>query len=72
MQQLLAEQVAVITGGARGIGLGIGSALAEAGARVVLADLDEAAATAAAATLRDNGLAAEGPIAPPSSRSPRM
>ena len=42
MQQLLAEQVAVITGGARGIGLGIGSALAEAGARVVLADLDEA------------------------------
>ena len=60
MHLLLAEQVAVITGGARGIGLGIGSALAEAGARVVLADLDEAAATAAAATLRDGGLAAEG------------
>lgn len=60
MQQLLAEQVAVITGGARGIGLGIGSALADAGARVVLVDLDEAAATAAAASLRDDGLAAEG------------
>jgi len=60
VQQLLAEQVAVITGGARGIGLGIGSALAEAGARVVLADVDEAAAAAAAATLREGGLAAEG------------
>ncbi len=60
MQQLLAEQVAVITGGARGIGLGIGSALAEAGARIVLADVDEAAAAAAAATLREGGLAAEG------------
>jgi 3-oxoacyl-[acyl-carrier protein] reductase len=60
VQQLLAEQVAIITGGARGIGLGIGSALAEAGARVVLADLDEAAATSAAATLREGGHAAEG------------
>ena len=45
MQQLLAEQVAVITGAARGIGRGIASVLAEEGARVVIADLDEAAAS---------------------------
>ncbi len=33
-------QTAVVTGGARGIGLAIATALAEAGARVVIADLD--------------------------------
>ena len=60
MQQLLAEQVAVITGGARGIGLGIGSALAEAGARVVLADLDEALRPRPRRRSATSGLAAEG------------
>jgi 3-oxoacyl-[acyl-carrier protein] reductase len=59
MQQL-DDQVAVITGGARGIGLGIASVLAGAGARVVLADLDRDAAEIAASTLREKGLAAEG------------
>ena len=58
MQQL-DEQVAVITGGARGIGLGIATVLAQAGARVVLADLDVDAARAAATSLGSAGLAAE-------------
>jgi 3-oxoacyl-[acyl-carrier protein] reductase len=58
--QQLDEQVAVITGGARGIGLGIATVLAAAGARVVLADLDRAAADAAAAELRNQGRSAEG------------
>jgi 3-oxoacyl-[acyl-carrier protein] reductase len=58
--QTLVDQVAVITGGARGIGLGIATVLAGAGARVVLADLDLDAAEAAAAHLRARGLAAEG------------
>ena len=58
MQQL-DEQVAVITGGARGIGLGIATVLAQAGARVVLADLDLDAARSAATSLGSAGLAAE-------------
>lgn len=37
----LKGKVAVITGGGRGIGLEIGRALGEAGARVVLAEIDE-------------------------------
>jgi len=39
----LKEKVAIITGGAMGIGQGIAARLAEAGAIVVIADLDEAA-----------------------------
>jgi len=41
-------KVALITGGARGLGLAVGQALSERGATVVLADLDEAAARSAA------------------------
>ena len=44
-------KVAVVTGGARGIGLAIGEALVRSGARVVLADLDEGATVAAAESL---------------------
>jgi len=44
-------KVAVITGGAGSIGLAYGRALGEAGAKVVLADVDEGAAAKAAATL---------------------
>jgi 3-oxoacyl-[acyl-carrier protein] reductase len=58
--QQLDDQVAVITGGARGIGLGIATVLAAAGAHVVLADLDADAADEAAAALRREGLSAEG------------
>jgi 3-oxoacyl-[acyl-carrier protein] reductase len=58
--QQLDEQVAVITGGARGIGLGIATVLAAAGAHVVLADLDREVADAAASELRERGRSAEG------------
>ena len=50
--------VAVITGGACGIGFGIASALAKRGARVVLADIEAERALAAAESLRDQGLEA--------------
>lgn len=55
----LDSQVAVITGGARGIGLAIATALAEAGARVVLADLDPARGEQSAKELQGRGLEAE-------------
>ena len=51
----LDDQVAVITGGAKGIGLGVAEVLAAAGAAVVLADTDAASAEAAAATLNERG-----------------
>jgi len=48
--QALTDQVAVVTGAARGIGRGIASVLAAEGARVVIVDLDgELAATTATA-----------------------
>jgi NAD(P)-dependent dehydrogenase (short-subunit alcohol dehydrogenase family) len=47
----LAGRAAVVTGAARGIGAGIAARLAEAGAEVVLADLDCEGATAAAKEL---------------------
>ncbi|MCU1458913.1 MAG: short-chain dehydrogenase/reductase, partial [Actinomycetia bacterium] len=51
----LTGKVAVITGGGGNIGVVYGRALGEAGARVVLADLDAAAADAGAKLLRDEG-----------------
>ncbi len=48
---LLHGKCALVTGGARGIGLAVARALCEHGARVVLADLDEAATEAAAGGL---------------------
>jgi 2-deoxy-D-gluconate 3-dehydrogenase len=47
----LTGRTAVVTGGAMGIGLGIARRLHEAGAAVVVADLDDAAARAAAGAL---------------------
>jgi NAD(P)-dependent dehydrogenase (short-subunit alcohol dehydrogenase family) len=47
----LSGRVAVVTGGAGGIGLEIGRALSECGAYVILADLSETAAVEAAASL---------------------
>ncbi|MFF3373954.1 SDR family oxidoreductase [Streptomyces sp. NPDC002680] len=53
-------KVAVVTGGAGAIGQVYGRALAEAGAAVVLADLDGEGAESAAATLTSDGLRALG------------
>ncbi len=53
--QDLRGRVAVVTGGASGIGFGIARALTAAGARLVVADIEGAAAQAAAAALRSAG-----------------
>ncbi|MGD8360882.1 MAG: 3-oxoacyl-[acyl-carrier-protein] reductase [Gemmatimonadota bacterium] len=47
----LENQVAVVTGGGRGIGLAIAKALADAGARVAVVDVDESGAREAAESL---------------------
>jgi NAD(P)-dependent dehydrogenase (short-subunit alcohol dehydrogenase family) len=54
-------KTAIVTGGARGIGLGCSQALAKRGARVVVVDLDQEACTAAAAEISPDsfGLAAD-------------
>lgn len=51
----MSERVAIITGGGRGIGLGIARALASSGFRVVTADVDPALAAEAAESLRARG-----------------
>jgi len=51
----LEGQGAVVTGAARGIGFAIARRLARAGAGVVIADMDEAAAMKAAESLRSEG-----------------
>jgi galactitol 2-dehydrogenase (L-tagatose-forming) len=56
-------QVAVITGGARGIGLETARALASCGADLVLIDLDKAALDEAVATLTSEGYKASSEIA---------
>lgn len=54
----LTGRVALVTGAARGIGLAIATALAEAGAHTIMHDRDRAEAEAAAALLREGGLLA--------------
>jgi 2-deoxy-D-gluconate 3-dehydrogenase len=51
----LSGKAAIVTGGAKGIGLGIAYRLAEAGAAVLIADMDEAAAGKAAKDLESKG-----------------
>jgi 2-dehydro-3-deoxy-L-rhamnonate dehydrogenase (NAD+) len=51
----LPGRVAVVTGAARGIGFAIAERLSQAGARVVVADISEEGATAAAERLREGG-----------------
>lgn len=53
---LLDDTVALVTGGARGIGLEVARRYAEEGARVVLADVDAAANDLALETLTGHGL----------------
>ena len=53
MSPLLDGRIAVVTGAAKGIGLAIARRLSEAGATVVLSDIDEAGARAAASALAD-------------------
>jgi NAD(P)-dependent dehydrogenase (short-subunit alcohol dehydrogenase family) len=51
----LQGRVAVVTGGASGIGAAIAQTMAEAGASVVIVDINFAAAEAQASTLRESG-----------------
>ncbi len=51
----LEGRVAVVTGAASGVGLGIAEVLAQEGARVVVVDLDPAAGERAAESLRSSG-----------------
>ncbi|MDX6621672.1 MAG: 3-oxoacyl-[acyl-carrier protein] reductase [Gaiellales bacterium] len=53
--QPLTDQVAIVTGAARGIGRGIAAVLAAEGARIVIADVDGEAAQQTAAELRRAG-----------------
>ena len=67
MEQLR-NRVAVITGGASGIGFATAEALAREGTRIVLADIERGALEAAAAKIRALGVAAEGVVCDVSDR----
>ena len=68
MEQL-ANRVAVITGGASGIGFATAEALAREGAHLVLADIERSTLDAAVAKLRAQGARAEGVVCDVSDRA---
>lgn len=55
----LTSKAAIVTGGAKGIGQGIAYRLAEAGAAVLVADMDQVAAEATAKEITDKGWKAQ-------------
>jgi len=57
--QWFAGRTAIVTGGAKGIGLAVSRKLAELGARVMIGDVDSSAGKAAAEALRSEGLEAD-------------
>lgn len=58
MEKLLEQKVALVTGAASGIGLEIARTFAQDGAKVMIVDLNQAAADAAAARLQQEGFEA--------------
>lgn len=56
--QRLLHKTAIVTGGAKGIGLAVAQALGAEGAAVVVSDVDDAAAGAAVQALTAQGIAA--------------
>lgn len=65
----LADKVAVVTGAASGIGQGIATALAQAGVRVMLVDIEKAALDKAVETLKRTNADVDGVIADVSVKS---
>ena len=59
----LVGKTAFVTGAASGIGLGIASALAQAGAKVMLCDIQESALKVAVDSLRQGNVDVDGVIA---------
>ena len=60
MTTMLQDQLALVTGGGRGIGAAIARGLAEAGAGVIVADIDVGAAQETAQSIREGGFGAWG------------
>src|SRR3954469_1535432 len=55
MGERLRDQVAIVTGGAGGIGQATATLFAEEGARVVIADINEAAGLEAVSRIKEQG-----------------
>jgi len=58
--EVFTDRVAVVTGGASGIGLGIARALGQRGMKLMIADLNEETIESAVRALRVEGVQAEG------------